>query len=43
VLVTPLLQGLQNPGVGAEAALGIALWKVAPKELLKGVPAGHLM
>jgi len=28
--------------VGAEAVLGIALWKLAPKELLSGAPPGHL-
>jgi hypothetical protein len=42
LLVTPVVQGLHNPGVGAEAVLGIALWKLAPKELLNGAPAGHL-
>jgi hypothetical protein len=42
LLVTPLVQGLRNPGVGAEGVLGIALWKVAPKELLNGTPGGHL-
>jgi hypothetical protein len=26
LLVTPVVQGLHNPGVGAEAVLGIALW-----------------
>jgi hypothetical protein len=33
---------LHNPGAGAEALLGIALWKLAPQELLNGAPAGHL-
>ena len=42
LLVTPIVQGLHNPGVGAEALLGIALWKLAPKELLNGAPAGHI-
>ena len=42
LLVTPVVQGLHNPGVGAEAVLGIALWKLGPKELLNGAPAGHL-
>jgi hypothetical protein len=42
LLVTPLVQGLHNPGVGADAVLGIALWKVAPKELLSGAPQGHV-
>ena len=42
LLVTPVVQGLHNPGVGAEAVLGIALWKLAPKELLNGAPAGHI-
>jgi hypothetical protein len=42
LLVTPVVQGLHNPGVGAEAVLGIALWKLAPKELLNGTPAGDL-
>jgi hypothetical protein len=34
LLVTPVVQGLHNPGVGADAVLRIPLWKVAPKELL---------
>jgi hypothetical protein len=42
LLVTPVVQGLHNPGVGADAVLGIALWKVAPKELLNGAPQGHV-
>jgi hypothetical protein len=42
LLVTPLVQGLHNPGVGADAVLGIALWRVAPKELLSGAPQGHV-
>jgi hypothetical protein len=42
LLVTPVVQGLHNPGVGAEAILGLALWQLAPKELLNGAPAGHL-
>jgi len=42
LLVTPLVQGLHNPGVGAEAVLGLALWRMAPKEILNGAPAGHL-
>ena len=42
LLVTPVVQGLHNPGVGAEAVLGIALWKLAPKELLNGAPPGHI-
>jgi hypothetical protein len=42
LLVTPVVQSLHDPGVGAEAVLGIALWKLAPKELLNGAPAGHL-
>lgn len=42
LLVTPVVQGLHNPGVGAEAVLGIALWHLAPKELLNGAPSGHL-
>jgi hypothetical protein len=42
LLVTPVLQGLHNPGVGAEALLGLALWKLAPKELLNGAPPGGL-
>ncbi len=42
LLVTPVVQGLHNPGVGSEAILGIALWKLAPTELLNGAPAGHI-
>jgi hypothetical protein len=42
LLVTPVVQGLHNPGVGAEALLGLALWKLAPKQLLNGAPPGHL-
>ena len=36
--MTPVVQGLHDPGVGAEAVLGIALWKLAPTELLNGAP-----
>jgi hypothetical protein len=42
LLVTPVVQGLHNPGVGAEGLPGIALWKLAPKELLNGAPAGQI-
>src|SRR5215831_662894 len=42
LLVTPLVQGLHDPGVGAESVLGIALWKLAPRELANGAPAGQL-
>jgi hypothetical protein len=42
LLVTPLVQGLHNPGVGAESVLGLALWRLAPNEVLSGAPAGHL-
>jgi ABC-type transport system involved in multi-copper enzyme maturation permease subunit len=42
LLVTPVVQSLHGPGVGADAVLGLALWHVAPKELLNGAPAGHL-
>lgn len=42
LLVTPAVQGLHNPGVGAEAVLGLALWHLAPHELLNGAPGGHL-
>jgi ABC-2 family transporter protein len=42
LLITPVVQGLHNPGVGAEAILGLALWQLAPTELLKGAPPGHL-
>jgi ABC-type transport system involved in multi-copper enzyme maturation permease subunit len=42
LLVTPLVQGLHNPGVGADALLGIALWHVAPKQILNGAPAGTI-
>jgi hypothetical protein len=41
LLVTPVVQGLHNPGVGTEAVLGLALWKLAPDELLNGTPGGH--
>jgi hypothetical protein len=40
--ITPVVQGLHNPGVGAEAILGRALWRLARHELLKGAPSGHL-
>ena len=42
LLVTPVVQGLHNPGVGAEAILGLALWQLAPTELKNGAPAGNL-
>lgn len=42
LLVTPVVQSLHNPGVGAEAVLGLALWHLAPSELENGAPAGHL-
>ena len=42
LLITPVVQGLHNPGVGADAVLGIALWRLAPKELLNGAPAEHI-
>jgi hypothetical protein len=42
LLVTPVVQGLHNPGVGAEALLGIALWHLAPKEIVNGAPAGQM-
>jgi hypothetical protein len=38
LLITPVVQGLHNPGVGAEAVLGLALWRLAPEELLHGAP-----
>jgi len=38
LLVTPVVQGLHNPGVGAEGVLGIALWNLAPTELVNGAP-----
>jgi hypothetical protein len=38
LLVTPVVQGLHDPGVGAEAVLGVALWQLAPTELLNGAP-----
>src|SRR5262249_3410056 len=38
----PVVQSLHDPGVGAEAVLGLALWRLAPKELLNGAPAGHI-
>jgi ABC-type transport system involved in multi-copper enzyme maturation permease subunit len=41
LLVTPVVQGLHSPGVGAEAVLGIALWQLAPAELLNGAPPGN--
>jgi hypothetical protein len=42
LLITPVVQGLHNPGVGAEAVLGLALWRLAPHELLNDAPSGHL-
>jgi hypothetical protein len=42
LLVTPVVQGLHNPGVGAEALPGIALWHVAPKQMINGAPAGQI-
>lgn len=42
LLITPVVQGLHNPGVGAEAILGLALWQLAPNELQNGAPPGHL-
>jgi ABC-type transport system involved in multi-copper enzyme maturation permease subunit len=42
LLVTPVVQGLRNPGVGADSVLGIALWHLAPNELLNGAPQGHV-
>jgi hypothetical protein len=42
LLVTPVVQGLHDPGVGAEAVLGIALWKLAPAEVANGAPPGHI-
>lgn len=42
LLITPVVQGLHNPGVGAEAILGLALWQLAPTELQNGAPPGHL-
>lgn len=41
LLVTPVVQSLHNPGVGAEAVLGLVLWRLAPDELLNGAP-GHV-
>jgi len=38
LLVTPVVQGLHNLDVGPEAVLGIAPWKLAPKDLLNGLP-----
>jgi ABC-type transport system involved in multi-copper enzyme maturation permease subunit len=42
LLVTPLVQGIQHAGVGAESILGIALWQLAPKELQNGAPNGDI-
>ncbi len=42
LLITPVVQGLHNPGVGADAVLGVTLWHQAPKELLNGAPGGHI-
>lgn len=42
LLITPVVQGIHNPGVGADALLGLVLWRLAPKELLNGAPSGHL-
>ena len=41
-VVTPVVQGLHNPGLGAEAVLGIALWRLAPRQILNGAPSGHI-
>jgi hypothetical protein len=40
LLVLPVVQGLRHPGVGAEGLLGLALWHLAPNELLNGAPPG---
>ena len=42
LLVTPVVQGIHDPGVGADAVLGIALWRLAPNELLNGAPSTHI-
>ena len=42
LLITPVVQGLHNPGLGAEAVLGIALWRLAPRQILNGAPSGHI-
>jgi hypothetical protein len=42
LLVTPLVQGLHHPGVGAESILGIALWQLAPNQLQNGAPNGDI-
>jgi hypothetical protein len=42
LLVTPLVQGIHHPGVGAESILGIALWQLAPKQLQNGAPNGDI-
>ena len=42
LLVTPAVQSINNPGVGAEGVLGIALWHLGPKELAKGAPPGQI-
>jgi ABC-type transport system involved in multi-copper enzyme maturation permease subunit len=42
LLITPVVQGLHNPGVGADSVLGLALWHLAPAELLNGAPQGHV-
>jgi hypothetical protein len=42
LLVTPMVQGIHHPGVGAESLLGIALWQLAPRELQNGAPNGDM-
>ena len=42
LLVTPMVQGIHHPGVGAESILGIALWQLAPKQLQNGAPNGDI-
>jgi ABC-type transport system involved in multi-copper enzyme maturation permease subunit len=42
LLVTPLVQGINHAGVGAEGVLGIALWQLAPKALQQGAPPSDL-
>jgi ABC-type transport system involved in multi-copper enzyme maturation permease subunit len=42
LLITPVVQGLHDPGVGADGVLGVALWHLAPDEVLNGAPQGHV-
>ena len=42
LLVTPLVQGINHAGLGAESIVGIALWQLAPTALQAGAPQSNL-